>query len=180
MAKGSAKGNFGYLRGNADATVGEVSATGSVDVSLMKDGKIAPRVSGKVEAAAVGAKGSAEGGVGTENNNVHVGAEGKAGVAKASAEVGAGTIYVKNNDGTESKQYGVKAEAGAEAYLAEGKVSGGLTILGVKLNVGAGGKLGRCRCKSRRQCYKWRRQWKCFSWFGSRIAARFLSRLVRI
>lgn len=148
VAKGSAKGNFGYLRGNADATVGEVSATGSVDVSLMKDGKIAPRVSGKVEAAAVGAKGSAEGGVGTENNNVHVGAEGKAGVAKASAEVGAGTIYVKNNDGTESKQYGVKAEAGAEAYLAEGKVSGGLTILGVKLNVGAGGKLGGAGAKA--------------------------------
>ena len=114
----------------------------------MKDGKIAPRVSGKVEAAAVGAKGSAEGGVGTENNNVHVGAEGKAGVAKASAEVGAGTIYVKNNDGTESKQYGVKAEAGAEAYLAEGKVSGGLTILGVKLNVGAGGKLGGAGAKA--------------------------------
>lgn len=148
VAKGAAKGNIGYLRGNVEGTVGEVGATGSVNASVVKGGKFAPQVSAKAEASAVGAKGNAEGGIGTENNNIHAGLDGKAGVAKASAEVSAGTVYVKNKDGSESKHYGVKAEAGAEAYIAEGKVSGGVTILGVKINAGLGGKVGGAGAKA--------------------------------
>lgn len=37
---------------------------------------------------------------------------------------------------------GVKGKVGAEAYVVQGKVSGGITIFGVKIDVGIGGKAG--------------------------------------
>lgn len=148
VAKGSAKGNIGYLFGKAEGTVGKFAAEGSVSASLIKDGKFSPQISAKGELSAVGVEGSAEGGFGTENNNVHVDANGKVGVAKVSGEVAAGTVYVKNADGTESKRYGVKGEVGAEAYVAEGKISGGITILGVKIDAGIGGKFGGAGAKA--------------------------------
>lgn len=141
-AKGSVKGNLGILRGKADSSAGEIKGTGSVNASVIKDGKVAPQLGIKGEASAVGIKGNAEAGLGTENNNVHVGADGKVGSAKISAEAGVGQITITKEDETHSTAYGIKGQIGAEAYLAEGKVSGGLNVLGVKINVGLGGKVG--------------------------------------
>ena len=53
-----------------------------------------------------------------------------------------------NDDGTVTTAYGVQGEAGAEAYVAEGEVSGGLDIMGVKVDVGLKGKLGGAGAKA--------------------------------
>lgn len=142
LAKGSASGNIGLANGEINGTVGKVSAEGSVTAALVKDGKLAPQLDAKAEVSAVGAEGDAKVSVGTENNNVHAKAEGKAGVAEASAEVGIGNITYEKENGETQTGYGVKGEVGAEAYVAEGKVSGGINIFGIQIDAGIGGKIG--------------------------------------
>ncbi|MDD3253304.1 MAG: hypothetical protein PHV18_12180 [Lachnospiraceae bacterium] len=143
LLKGSAKGNIGLLGGEVNATVGKVSAKGEVNASLYQNGKLSPQLKAGVGASAVGAEGDANVTLGTDNTNVHTDAEGKLGVAKAEAEAQLGKITYKTEDGSEVVEgYGVSAKAGAEAYLAEGKVSGGVTILGIKIDAGISGKAG--------------------------------------
>lgn len=142
VAKGSAKGNWGYLRGEAQGSVGQISAKGEIGAALFKDGKFAPQIGAKAEASAVGIQGKAEAGIGTENNNIHVGADGKVGVAKAGAEAGIGKVTHTNANGKSIEGYGIKAEAGAEAYAAEGRLSGGLEIFGIRIDAGITGKAG--------------------------------------
>ncbi len=148
IAKGALKGNFGLLRGEAEGSVGEISGSGHIDATLISEGKFTPQVGAGVKASAVGVKGGVKGGIGTENNNIHVGAEGKAGVAEAEVSAGIGKIAYENDDGTVTTAYGVQGEAGAEAYVAEGEVSGGLDIMGVKVDVGLKGKLGGAGAKA--------------------------------
>lgn len=142
VAKGSAKGNWGCLRGEAEGSVGQVSAKGEIGATLFKDGEFAPQIGARAEAAAVGIQGKAEAGIGTENNNIHVGADGKVGVAKAGAEAGIGKVTHTSPDGKSIEGYGIKAEAGAEAYAAEGRLSGGIEIFGIRIDAGVTGKAG--------------------------------------
>ncbi len=143
VAKGAVKGNIGLLGGEMEAAVGTVVASGHIGASLIKGGKFTPQVEAGVEASAVAAQGSAKVSGGTEDYNVHGKAEGKLGSAKAAAGIGAGRITVKDENTGETKTItGVKAEAKAEAYAAEGRVSGGFTICGVKIDIGISGKAG--------------------------------------
>lgn len=142
LATGKVSGNYGILSGSVSGTVGAVGATGSVGATLYKDGKLAPSLSAKVEASASVAKGEAEVTTGNEEYNVHAKAEGSVLTAKAEAEGGIGKVTYKNGSGITQTGYGVVGEAGAEAYVAEGKVSGGVTIFGVKFGVEVSGKAG--------------------------------------
>lgn len=150
-AEGSVKG---YLADgdltiqNGDSTlglhggVGVVGATGAIGLTLFEGNKFRPYAGAEVGASATALEGSAKYTRGTEDTNVHVGANGKLLTASADASAGIGMITTKNNDGTESTTLGVKAEAGAEAYVASGQVSGGLTIFGIDIDVSAKGHLG--------------------------------------
>ena len=71
---------------------------------------------------------------GAENNNLHAGAEASILKAEAKADIGFG----QNAKG--QTQVGLQAEAGA--YLAEGSVSGGVSVLGVSGDLKASGKVG--------------------------------------
>lgn len=76
-------------------------------------------------------------------DNVHIKGEGKLGSAKASAKAGVGRINVEDEKTGKIKTVtGVKAEAKAEAYAAEGRASGGITIFGIDIDVGVTGKAG--------------------------------------
>ena len=151
------------INGNAEAhvAVGEVSTTsdylgalaggkfltagaeGEAGVSFIDNGKFAPSVYAGVSGKAAVAEGEVEGRLGTEDNNVHLSGEGTVLGAEAKAEAGAGKITVKDkNSGKEVEGYGVKAEVGAEAYLAEGRVEGGFSLFGVEINMGLEGKAG--------------------------------------
>lgn len=142
VAKGSAKGNIGYLFGRTNATVGEVSAKGGVGASLYKDGKLSPQLYVELGGKAVGLKGDAEVGLGTEHNNVHVKGEGEIGVAEAGVSGQIGKITYKDDKGKVKQAYGVKGEVGAEAYAATGSVEGGFSIFGIDIDIGVSGKAG--------------------------------------
>lgn len=140
--QGGVKGNIGPLMGSVKGTAGKISAKGEVGVTLYKDGKLAPQIGIGGELSAVGVEGEAEVGLGTENNNIHGKASGKVGAAKVKGEAGVGKITYETDSGEKKTGYGVKGEVRAEAYAAEGTVSGGVEIFGIKIDVGLTGKAG--------------------------------------
>lgn len=142
IASGKIKQSVGCLSREMSATVGEVGAVGAIGANLYKGGKLSPQLYAKAQASAIAAKGSVSDSIGSDNNNIHTKASGELGTAKASAEIAAGKITVKDDQGNTTTAYGATASAGAEAYVATGKVSGGVKILGVQIDVGVTGKAG--------------------------------------
>lgn len=143
LAKGSLEGNYGILGGKVEGTVGTVSATGSIGASLYKDGKFSPALEAELKAKAAVAEGEAEISVGNDEFNGHVNASGT--VLGAEAELGGGAGMITYKDETTGKtktELGVQGKAGAEAYLAEGQISGGFTLFGIEIDVGVSGKAG--------------------------------------
>lgn len=142
LAKGKLKGSIGLLGGEISGTVGSVGATGKVGASLFKDGKLSPALEAKLKAEASVAKGDASLSFGNDEFDAHGKASGTLLGAEAEIGGGAGVITYKDSAGTTKTELGVKGKAGAEAYLAQGKISGGIKIFGIKIDVGVEGKAG--------------------------------------
>lgn len=143
FAKGKLKGNIGLLGGDVSGTVGTVVASGKIGATLYKDGKFSPALEAKLKAEAIAAKGSAEAKIGTDEINGHIKGSGTLLGAEAEASGSVGKITYKDETTGQTKtELGAKGKVGAEAYLAQGKVSGGLTILGIKIDAGVTGKAG--------------------------------------
>mgnify|MGYP004500743653 CR=1 FL=1 len=141
-AKGSLKGNIGIVSGSATGTAGSLAGQGKITASLYKDGKLSPQLGVEGSASAKGLDGKANITVGNEEYNVHADAKGTLGSAEAKGGFAVGKVNYKKSDETEVSGWGVKGSAKAEAYLAEGSVSGGVNILGIKIDVSLGGKAG--------------------------------------
>lgn len=144
LADGKISGSAGMAKGTVEASIGNLGVAGSVGFSLVSDGKFAPSVYGKVSAEANAAKGNISGQIGSEEYNVHGKAEGTLLKAEAKAEIQAGRIV----DEKGNVKYGVSAKAGGEAYVAEGSVSGGLTLFGIKFEGSVTGKAGGAGAKA--------------------------------
>ncbi len=142
LAQGEVSGSIGLLSGSLSGTVGAVSATGSVGVSLFKDGKLTPSLTAEAKAEAKGVSGEAEVSYGSETTNAHVKASGTIGNASAEASAKAGVITYEDDNGNTVTTYGVQGKVGAEAYVAEGSVSGGFTIFGITIDANVTGKAG--------------------------------------
>lgn len=143
LAKGSLEGNYGILGGKVEGTVGTVSTTGTIGVSLYKDGKISPALEAELKAKASVAEGEVEVKLGNDEFNGHVNADGTVLGAEAEISGGVGMItYEDETTGKTKSEFGAQGKAGAEAYLAEGSISGGFTIFGVEIDVGVSGKAG--------------------------------------
>lgn len=149
LAYGSLAGSIGLLSGSLSGTVGKVEAKGSIGATLFDDGKFTPRLEAKAEASAAVAEAEGKAQFGSDEFNAHVKATGTLLGAEASAKAGIGVITVKDEKtGEDVRVVGAQAKVGAEAYVASGKVSGGFTLFGIKIdasvsgNVGAGAKVG--------------------------------------
>lgn len=142
LAQGKLNVSYGYMNSSVTGTVGSVAATGVIGASLFKDGKFTPAIQAEVSVEGSVLSGEIENRIGTEDNNIHAKASGELLGAEAEAGVAIGKITVDGDDGNSKTAYGVKAEAGAEAYLAEGEVSGGFTIFGIKIDAALEGKAG--------------------------------------
>jgi hypothetical protein len=151
LAKGEVSGNFGYLNGSAEGMVGYGAATGKLGISLFKKGKFSPQVEAKVKGEVAALKGKAETSFGTDDTNVHIKGDGSLMYASVEAGVAAGVITYKDKNGNVKQGYGVQASAGAEAYAAKGKVSGGLSLFGIDIDVGLEGKAGGAGAKASAQ-----------------------------
>lgn len=143
LLHGSASGKIGIVSGEVEAGIGNAAVSGKVGATLYKDGKIAPSIGAKAEAKATAVEGSVGAQVGTDDFNGHAKASGAVGVAKAEAGVQAGVVEYKDEvTGEKKTAFGASAKVGAEAYAAEGKVSGGFTLFGVKIDASLKGKAG--------------------------------------
>lgn len=142
VAAGELECSLGMLKGNIKGSVGNAAVEGSVGASFVSDGKFSPSVYAKAEAEASVLKGEATNTFGNDENNVFAKAEGDVLGAKASAEGTVGVITTTDSDGTTHKSFGVKGNVGAEAYVAQGSVSGGFTIMGIKFSGSLSGKAG--------------------------------------
>lgn len=142
LARGKLSGSVGDLSGSVEGKIGVVSATGTLGVSLYKDGKLSPALEGKLKLEAAAAKGKVEAQYGNEQFNGHAKAEGSVGVASVEAGGGAGMITYTDEAGSQKTELGVQGKAGAEAYVATGELSGGVTIFGIKIDAKVRGYAG--------------------------------------
>lgn len=142
-AKGSARWNIGLLNREINGKVGTVSGKGKIGATLFEDGKLSPALEAEIKGKAALLEGDAKTSFGTEDYNAHIKGSGTVLGAEAEAGVKAGKItYTDKATGTTKTKYGVQGEASAEAYIAQGKVSGGVTIFGIDIDVGVSGKAG--------------------------------------
>jgi len=148
-AEAGAEAHFGdYASANAKVSAGNVSANGEIAATLFEDGKLSPRIAAGVGAAASVLAGSASAKVGNDIIGANASASGEVLAAHAEAEAAVGKITYKDKNGKEVEGYGVKATAGAEAYLAHGKVSGGLKLFGYDVSLSLEGKAGGAGAKA--------------------------------
>lgn len=147
-AEGEVSGSYGVASGEASGKVLTAEAKASGKAVLMENGKLAPQIQAEVKAEANVAQGEVGATVGNEYIDAHVKAEGEVLHAEAHAGVGAGKITYEDEDGNTQTDIGVYAEVGAEAYVAKGSISGGITICGVEINVTAEGKVGGAGAKA--------------------------------
>lgn len=129
LAKGEAESQIGVLSLEGEGKLGVGTVKGEAGVAIFSDGEFKPELNleAKAEVSGIYGKGSAT--VGNDQYNVHAGAKGSLGYAGAEAKVGMGAD-------------GLTAKASAEAYAAKGEVSGGFTVLGIKVDVVGEGKAG--------------------------------------
>lgn len=143
VATGEISSSSEYLNGKAAATFVSGGVKGGAGISIIDGGKFTPSIYAEASAEASVLEGEAELSIGDQNNNIHGKAEGTLLGAEASAEGAAGRIKIKDKaTGQETTAYGIKGEVKAEAYLAEGEVSGGFELFGVKIDLGVEGKAG--------------------------------------
>lgn len=142
VAEAEASGSYGVVSGEVSGELGTAEVGASGKVALVDDGKFAPQVQAEVKAEANAAQGEVGATIGNDYIDAHVKAEGEAGHAEAYAGVGAGKITYEDEDGNTQTAVGVYAEAGAEAYIAKGSISGGISICGVTIDVTAEGNWG--------------------------------------
>lgn len=128
---------------DATAYVGKVGAKGGLGATLVKDGRIDPQIYGEASVSASAVSGKVSNQLGTDNNNYHTSAEGDLLTAKAEVKGQIGHITTTNEDGTVTDAgWGVSGKAGASAYGASGKVKGGFTICGIKIDLSVKGHAG--------------------------------------
>ena len=133
LAEEKASGSAGLFYGSAYSKAGSWKASASAYAGATEE-NLMPGVGlqGAVSASLV--EMGVSGGIGNEDFNINAGAD----VAAYKAEAKADAVLGFNDKG--EFQAGVAGEAGA--YLAEGSVSGGVTVGGVGANVKATGKVG--------------------------------------
>ena len=115
-------------------TLAGTAASGEVALTLFKDGKLDPQAYLQGKAEAYLAKSEISGKYGTEDLNLHAGAE--VSLVGAGAEGKAG--YFRDEHG--NKKWG--AEGKAEAYWAKEEIKMGVNLYGVKIDIGGEAMLG--------------------------------------
>ena len=129
-ARGELEGHVGDLAHasmEGQVLAGAVSGVLGASLSLGEKPSASLEASAVAEGAVIASEGKAR--LGVSDYNVNVRGEGK---------VLTGTAGVTFKAGLD----GAEARAGAEAYVATGELSGGLTLLGVRFDAGVEGKVG--------------------------------------
>ena len=138
QVEGGYKGKYGEL--TSKGTVGGASVKGEIGATLFSKGKFDPQLYAKLKGEAYVYRSEVSGRLGTEDLNLYAKKEMTALGAEGDVKFG----YIRDDDGNKK----LAAKAGGEAYLAKGKISGGINILGIKIGatgevmVGVNGTVG--------------------------------------
>lgn len=128
------KVRLGSVYGGFSGSLGSFKKDGAKWYEFWELEEVGAGISAKIGVSAVDAEATARLlGIDNEIVNVNVGGQVSVLKAEANADIGAGMV---------NGEYKLSAEAGAGAYLAEGEVSGGVTLVGVDVNAKASGKVG--------------------------------------
>lgn len=127
VAKGEVRSQIGLLSSTAQVTALTAGVQGEAKAVLFDKGKFDPKLKVGVNAEATALKGSVEKQFGTDDFNIHSGAEGKVGTAKAEA-----TAFI-GKEGV-----GAKAEAGAAVF--KGEVKSGFSLFGINVDFSVEGE----------------------------------------
>ncbi len=139
LAKGEAEGSIGYLHGKVKGEAITGAAKAEVKATFYEDGRFNPSLRAGVKAEGSVLKGKADAGFGTDQFGINASASGDVLHAEAGAEAGVGYLGKDKNG---NPRYGVQAKASALASVAQGKVSGGVTIFGIDIDVNLKGYAG--------------------------------------
>ena len=134
-AKIGVEGQYGILSSESSASALTGAVSGEAGFVLAKDGKFQPSVTAGAKANGSVVSGQSGYKIGTDDLNHY-------GEAKGDLVGGEAKIGVSAGKG------GVKAEAGAEAYLAKGEVKGGVEFAGIKIEATVEGKAGAVGAKA--------------------------------
>ena len=126
VAKGSVEGSYGPIKTKAEGRVLGASARNTTG-----DGELNTAVSAGAEASL--AEGSIETAIGTKDYNMLGGGRGS--VGKLQADIDAGAFTGEGGD------VGVKGQFNLGAYTAEGDLSAGISLPGIKLSGSVGGSV---------------------------------------
>lgn len=127
VAKGQVEGQIGLLSGSAEVTAITGAVSGEAKAVLFENGVFNPELKLKAGAEATGLKGSVDTKFGTDDFNVHAGAEGSVGTASAEAE------FAISKSGAS-----LSAEAGAAVF--KGEVKSGFEIFGITVDLSVEGE----------------------------------------
>lgn len=139
VAKGEMEGRFGEYHGKLKGEFLTGAVKGETKLTFFDDGMFNPSLRAGVKAEGSVLKGSAEWGRGDDQFGNYTKASGDVLHAEAGAEAGIGYLG-KDKDG--KPRYGVMAKASAMASVAQGKISRGITLFGVDIDVGVKGYAG--------------------------------------
>lgn len=143
LAKGTATSTIaGIITGTITGSVGNISGSGKIGASLFKDGKFEPALVAELKGKVNVAEGSYESKIGNEYIDKHIKVQGEVLGASAETSGQVGKVDYVDNAGNTVTGYGVHGKVGAEAYVAQGSVTEGWNILGIKIDATVSGKAG--------------------------------------
>ncbi|MBQ4569180.1 MAG: hypothetical protein IJA62_03915 [Ruminococcus sp.] len=142
LAQGSLTGTIGLLTGTASGQVGSVSVRGETGLTIFEDGNFVPALYANLRASASLLSGAAGLTFGNEIASGYANANGEVLSAEAYANGAVGAIRIEDENGNVTTQYGVQGKVGAEAYVAQGTLSGGFELFGVRFNGSVTGSVG--------------------------------------
>lgn len=140
VLRGKLDENIGMLSANGQVDLLTGTATGKIGASLFKNGKFMPSVYAKGKVGADVLKGKVGTKFGNEKHDAHVNAEGSLLGANAEGTAQIGMIEYTDSNGNKNTGLGGEVSVGAEAYVAKGRVSGGIKVFGVQIDLGVAGK----------------------------------------
>ena len=142
MLTGEIAASYGDLSGEGKGSISSVEVTGKVGTTLYEEDKLKPALEANASASANLASAEGELKYTIDSGEIHGAASGEFLTAEASADLGIGTIEQKTKNKGTIEGFGLQATIGAEAYVAQGEISGGVEFLGVTVDVTLSGNIG--------------------------------------
>ena len=142
VAEGTVKCQDGYYSQSLNAKLLDINSEANMGIKIMQDGKLNPAFTIGVSTGVTALSIEHEQSYGGDNYNMYGKMGGKIADGKLGFDAGFGQVKVKDSEGNEKYEKGVGANVEAKFVAASGTVSGGFTIMGIKIGADITGEAG--------------------------------------